>query len=83
MNLEGIRKFKNGAFLNIDHVLYWKGDLNTVSVVVGSEYDLLQCLDPLFRARRTVCLEEVCPLVRCYCEAYGILPLLFQVRERS
>jgi len=58
-NLNSIGKFRIVAFLDVDNVIDWQTDLDTVAVVAWSEDDLLYLLDPFCCTGSSLCFEVV------------------------
>lgn len=80
-NLKRLGKLDDRTLLDVDNVLYREKDLDAVSVIVGSKYNLLQSLHPFFSTSSAVRFEEVCPLMCCYSEVGGILAFVLLLRK--
>jgi hypothetical protein len=68
------------AIVNVDNILNRQGDLDTVPIIVGTEYNLLQGPDPLLCTWNTVCFKMEVPLM---CDDFEVRSVLAIVLIRN
>lgn len=82
-NFERLGEINNSAFFNVNHVFNGKRYFDAIAVIMGSENDLLKCLDPFFGANATVCPEMVDSLIGNHREIFRVFTFLLRICERS